>query len=157
MNTIVISNNRNTTYCTIKFPNEELKYKFLRKIYLNNSEITVDAEQEQLEEIVQRVLYVNLHNTYISLGVSKRTLNEILKTHRDTEELRGAVELVVELDNLPLVYKQDDCAKLYNLKVSPKNVLFIDKNSIDEEDIEEMKRLAFATKLERTAREMFED
>lgn len=156
MNSIVISNERNATYETITFPNEQIKHRFLQKIYLNNSEIPVNTTREQLEQITQRVLCVNTYETYISLSVSKRSLSAIIETY-NPKDFNGFVELIVELDNIPLVFKRSDYAKLYNIKVSEKNVLFIHQNTIDEDDIEELRRRAFAYKLERTAREMFED
>ena len=51
MNCITITKDSNAVYETITFPNEELKYKFLKKIYFNNSEIPVDVSNEQLEII----------------------------------------------------------------------------------------------------------
>lgn len=156
MNYITITNNHNGTYETITFPNEKLKSKFLKKIYFNNSEIPCDTSEEQLEQIAQHVLYVSIYNTYITLGVSKRTLSAIIETY-NPKDFNGAVELVVELDNIPLIFKRSDYAKIYNIKVSPQNMLFLDKNSIDEEDIEEMKRLAFEHKVDAVARKMFED
>ena len=157
MNCIAITKDCNATYETITFPNEELKYKFLKKIYFNNSEIPVDVSNEQLERITQRVLYVTLNNTYISLGVSKRSLKEVFGTYKNEENPRGAVELNVELDNIPLIFKRDDYAKIYNIKVDAQNVRMITTNTLDDDDIEELKRLAFASKLERIAQEMFED
>lgn len=156
MNCVTIEYNRNATYYTITFPNEKLKSKFLKKIYFNNSEIPTDTTDEQLEQITQRILCVNIHTTYVSLGVSKRTLSAIIEAY-NPKDFNGIVELIVELDNIPLIYKQKDCAKLYNIKVNTQNVLFIDENAIGEEDIEEMKRLAFAHKVDAVAREMFED
>lgn len=157
MNCVIISNNRNATYETITFPNEELKYKFLKKIYFNNPEIPVDASTEQLERITQRVLHVTTNNTYISLGVSKRSLKEVFGAYKNEENPIGAVELNVELDNIPLIFKRDDYAKIYNIKVDAQNVRLVTSNTLDDDDIEELKRLAFAYKLERIAREMFED
>lgn len=156
MNCITITNERNATYETIEFPNEKLKDKFLKKIYLNNSEIPVNTSAEQLEQITKRVLYVGVSNTYITLGVSKRSLSAIIEAY-NPRDFNGTVELIVELDNIPLIFRRSDYAKIYNIKVSPQNVLFLDKNSIDEEDIEEMRRCAFAHKVEAVAREMFED
>ena len=157
MNYITITKDCNATYETITFPNEELKYKFLEKIYFNNSEIPVDVSNEQLERITQRVLYVTLNNTYVSLGVSKRSLKEVFGAYKNEENPIGAVELNVELDNIPLIFKTDDYAKIYNIKVDAQNVRLITSNTLDDDDIEELKRLAFAYKLERIAREMFED
>lgn len=157
MKSIVITRERNATYETITFPNKELKFKFLKKIYFNNPEIPVDTTTEQLEKIAKQVLYVNTFNTFIKLGMSKRTLDEILETHKDKEELYGAIELIVELDNIPLIFKRIDYAKIYNIKIGNQNVVILDENDIDEEDIEEMKRRAFATKLDAIAKEMFKD
>lgn len=158
MKSIVLTHDRNAIYETIVFPNEELKHKFLQKIYFNNSKMPVTTTYEQLEKIVQRVLYVNTYNTYITLGVSKRAFDEILRTNKEEEEHYGVVEVNVELDNIPLIFKRIDFAKIYNIKVNSQNVLTLDsENDIDEEDIEEMKQRAFATKLERIAEEMFED
>lgn len=158
MKSIVITRERNAVYETIMFPNEELKRKFLQKIYFNNSKMPVNTTNEQLEKIVQRVLYVNTNNTYITLGVSKRAFVEILEMNTDKDERYGVVELNVELDNIPLIFKRIDYAKLYNIKVGPQNVLMLTvDNDIDEEDIEEMKQRAFATKLDAIAKEMFKD
>lgn len=158
MKSIILTRDRNAVYETITFPDKELKRKFLKKIYLNNPEIPVDTTDEQLEKIAQRVLYVSTHNTYIALGVSKRTLDEILETNKDKEELYGGIELIVELDNIPLIFKRTDYAKIYNIKIGPQNVVMLDtSNDIDEEDIEEMKRCAFATKIEAVTKEMFKD
>lgn len=157
MNYITITKDNNAVYETITFPNEELKYKFLKKIYFNNAEIPVDVSNEQLERITQRVLYVTTNNTYISLGVSKRSLKEVFGAYKNEENPIGAVELNVELDNIPLVYKRDDYAKIYNIKVDAQNVRLITSNTLDDDDIEELKRCAFAHKLERIAEEMFED
>lgn len=157
MNYITITKDRNAVYETITFPNEDLKRKFLQKIYVNNSEIPVVAPSEQLERITQRVLYVTANNTYISLGVSKRSLKEIFGTYKNTENPLGSVELHVELDNIPLIYKRDDYAKIYNIKVNAQNMRFVTSNTLEDADIEELKRLAFAHKLENIAREMFED
>lgn len=157
MNCITITKGRNATYETITFPNEKLKYKFLKKIYFNNSEIPVDVSNEQLERITQRVLYVTRNNTYISLGVSKRSLKEVFGAYKNEENPLGAVELNVELDNIPLIFKRDDYAVIYNIKVDAQNMRFITSNTLDDDDIEELKRLAFAHKVEAVAREMFED
>lgn len=157
MNYITITHDRNAVYETITFPNEELKYKFLKKIYFNNSEIPVDVSYEQLEKITQRVLHVTLNNTYISLGVSKRSLKEVFDAYKNEENPIGAVELSVELDNIPLIFKTDDYAKIYNIKIDAQNVRLITANTLDDDDIGELKRLALATKLERIAQEMFED
>lgn len=157
MNCVIISNNRNATYETITFPNKELKHKFLQKIYFNNSEIPPNVSNEQLERITQRVLCVTPYNTYISLVVSKRSLKEILGTYKFEENPLGSVELNVELDNIPLIYKRDDYAKIYNIKVNAQNMRFVTSNTLDDDDIEELKRLAFAYKLEHIAQEMFED
>lgn len=157
MNYIVITHDRNAVYETITFPNEKLKDKFLRKIYFNNSEIPVNASNEQLERITQRVLHVTPNNTYISLGVSKRSLKEVFGTYKNEENPLGAVELIVELDNIPLIFKRDDYAKIYNIKVDAQNMRFVTSNTLDDDDIEELKRCAFAYKLERIAEEMFED
>lgn len=157
MNYIAITRDSNAVYETITFPNEELKYKFLQKIYYNNAEIPVDVSNEQLERITQRVLHVTTNNTYISLGVSKRSLKEVFGAYKNEENPIGAVELHVELDNIPLIFKRDDYAKIYNIKVDAQNVRMITTNTLDDDDIEELKRLAFATKLERIAQEMFED
>lgn len=157
MKSIVLTRDRNAIYETITFPNEELKRKFLKKIYFNNSKMPVNTTNEQLEKIVQRVLYVNTYNTYITLGVSKRAFDEIFETNKDKDERYGIVELNVELDNIPLIFKRIDFAKIYNIKVGPQNVVTLTENDIDEEDIEEMKRRAFATKLEAVANAMFED
>lgn len=157
MNYITITKDSNATYETITFPNAELKDKFLKKIYFNNSEIPVGVSNEQLERITQRVLHVTTNNTYISLGVSKRSLKEVFGTYKNEEDPRGAVELNVELDNIPLIFKRDDYAKIYNIKVDAQNVRMITTNTLDDDDIEELKRLAFASKLERIAQEMFED
>lgn len=157
MNYIVITHSRNATYETITFPNEKLKDIFLKKIYFNNSEIPPDASLEQLERIAQRVLHVTANNTYISLGVSKRSLKEVFGTYKNEENPLGAVELNVELDNIPLIFKRDDYAKIYNIKVNAQNVRFVTSNTLDDDDIEELKRCAFAYKLERIAEEMFED
>lgn len=157
MNYITITKDRNATYETITFPNEDLKYKFLKKIYYNNSEIPVDVSNEQLEKITQRVLYVTLNNTYISLGVSKRSLKEVFGAYKNEENPIGAVELNVELDNIPLIFKRDDYAKIYNIKVDAQNMRFVTSNTLDDDDIEELKRLAFAHKIESIAEEMLED
>lgn len=157
MNCITITKDSNAVYETITFPNEELKYKFLKKIYFNNSEIPIDVSNEQLERITQRVLYVTRNNTYISLGVSKRSLKEVFGAYKNEENPIGAVELNVELDNIPLIFKRDDYAKIYNIKVDAQNVRMITSNTLDDDDIEELKRCAFAYKLERIAQEMFED
>lgn len=157
MKSIVLTHDRNAIYETITFPNEELKRKFLEKIYFNNSKMPVNTTNEQLEKIVKRVLYVNTYNTYITLGVSKRAFDEILGTNKEEKEHYGVVELNVELDNIPLIFKRVDFAKIYNIKVGPQNVITLDENDIDEEDIEKMKRRVFATKLDAIAKEMFED
>lgn len=158
MKSIVITRERNATYETITFPDKELKCKFLKKIYLNNHQIPVDTTPEQLEEIAKHVLYVDTYNTYITLGMSKKTLDEILETHKAKEKLYGADKLIVELDNIPLIFKRDDYATIYNIKVDSQNVLTLTiDNDIDEEDIEEMKRHAFATKLDAIAKEVFKD
>lgn len=117
----------------------------------------VNTTYEQIEKIVQRVLYVNTYNTYITLGVSKRAFDEILEINKEEEEHYGVVELNVKLDNIPLIFKRCDYAKIYNIKIGPQNVIALDENDIDEEDIEEMKRRAFATKLGAIAKEIFED
>lgn len=157
MKSIILTRDRNAIYETITFPNEELKRKFLKKIYYNNSKMPVNTTNEQLEKIVQRVLYVNTYNTYITLGVSKRAFDEILGINTDKDERYGVVELNVELDNIPLIFKRVDYAKIYNIKIGPQNVITLDENIFDDEDIEKMKRRVFATKLERIAEEMFED
>ena len=157
MNYITITKDCNATYETITFPNEELKYKFLKKIYFNNSEIPVDVSNEQLERITQRVLYVTRNNTYVSLGVSKRSLKEVFGAYKNEENPIGAVELNVELDNIPLIFKRDDYAVIYNIKVDAQNMRFVTSNTLDDDDIEELKRCTFAYKLERIAQEMFED
>lgn len=156
MNSVIISNERNATYETIEFPNEKLKSKFLQKIYFNNSEIPVNTSEEQLEQITKRVLYVGVYNTYITLGMSKRSLSAIIEAY-NPKDFNGTVELIVELDNIPLIFKRDDYAKIYNIKVDAQNMRFITSNTLDDDDIEELKRLAFAHKLEAIAREMFED
>lgn len=157
MNYITITHDRNAVYETITFPSEDLKYKFLMKIYYNNAEIPADASLEQLERITQRVLHVTTNNTYIALEVSKRSLKEVFGTYKYEENPIGAVELNVELDNIPLVFKRDDYAKIYNIKVDAQNMRFVTSNTLDDDDIEELKRLAFAHKLETITREMFED
>lgn len=157
MNYITITKDRNAVYETITFPNEDLKRKFLQKIYVNNSEIPCVVPPGQLERITQRVLYVTANNTYIALGVSKRSLKEIFGTYKNTENPLGNAELIVELDNIPLIYKRDDYAKIYNIKVDAKSMRFVTSNTLEDADIEELKRLAFAHKLENIAREMFED
>lgn len=157
MKSIVITRERNAIYETIGFPNEELKHRFLQKIYFNNAKMPINTTNEQLEKIVQRVLYVHTYNTYITLGVSKRAFDEIFEMNTDKDERYGVVELNVELDNLPLIFKRVDYAKIYNIKIGPQNVIMLDENDIDEEDIEEMKRRAFATKVDAIAKEMFKD
>lgn len=158
MNCVIITHERNATYETFTFPNKGLKSKFLLKIYFNNSEVPISVSNEQLEKILQRVLYVSTYNTYISLGVSKCALDEIFETKKDKKDLNGAVELIVELDDIPLIYQRADYAKIYNIRLGPKDVFMLDsENDIDEEDIEEMKRRAFATKIEAVANEIFKD
>ena len=102
---------------------------------------------------MNRVLYVDLYNTYIKLGISDRALYEILEKEGEPDRL-GVTELIVELDNIPLVYKRDDYAKIYDIS---DNVITLDMDDIDEEDIEEMKRLAFASKVDAVANERFKD
>lgn len=153
---VLITRKYLATYETITFLDEESKRRFLKKIYFDNKSIPMDITDEQLEKIVNRVLYVDLHNTYVKLGISDRALYEILEKEGEPDRL-GVTELIVELDNIPLVYKHKDYAKIYNIKLSPQNVVMLDFNDIDEEDIEEMKRLAFATKVDRVVREIFKD
>lgn len=153
---ILITREYLATYETITFLDEESKSRFLKKIYFDNKSIPMDATNEQLEKLMNRVLYVDLHNTYIKLGISDRALYEILEKEGEPDRL-GVTELIVELDNIPLVYKDKDYAKIYNIKLSPQNVVMLDFNDIDEEDIEEMKRLAFASKVDAVMREVFKD
>lgn len=153
---VLITREYLATYETITFLDEESKHRFLKKIYFDNKAIPMYVTNEQLEKIVNRVLYVDLHKTYIKLGISDRALYEILEKEGELDRL-GVTELIVELDNIPLVYKHKDYAKIYNIKINKENVVMLDFNDIDEEDIEEMKRLAFATKVDRVAREIFKD
>lgn len=152
---ILITREYLATYETITFLDNESKRRFLSKIYNNNTAIPTNTDTDQLEKIVNRVLYVDLHNTYIGLGVSNLALYEILH-NEDEEPDRGVTELIVELDGIPLVYKHKDFAKIYNIKLGQDTVV-LDFNDIDEEDIEEMKRLAFATKVDAVMREIFKD
>ena len=153
---ILITREYLATYETITFLDEESKSRFLKKIYFDNKSIPMDATNEQLEKLMNRVLYVDLHNTYIKLGISDRALYEILEKEGEPDRL-GVTELIVELDNIPLVYKDKDYAKIYNIKIGPQNVVMLNFSDIDEEDIEEMKRLAFATKVDAVMREIFKD
>ena len=153
---ILITREYLATYETITFLDEESKSRFLKKIYFDNKAVPTDATNEQLEKLMNRVLYVDLHNTYIKLGISDRALYEILEKEGEPDRL-GVTELIVELDNIPLVYKHKDYAKIYNIKLGPQNVVMLDFNDIDEEDIEEMKRLAFASKVDAVMREIFKD
>ena len=153
---VLITREYLATYETITFLDEESKSRFLKKIYFDNKSIPMDSTNEQLEKLMNRVLYVDLHNTYIKLGISDRALYEILEKEGEPDRL-GVTELIVELDNIPLVYKDKDYAKIYNIKLGPQNVVTLDLNDIDEEDIEEMKRRAFASKVDAVMREIFKD
>ena len=153
---VLITREYLATYETITFLDEESKSRFLKKIYFDNKSIPMDSTNEQLEKLMNRVLYVDLHNTYIKLGISDRALYEILEKEGEPDRL-GVTELIVELDNIPLVYKDKDYAKIYNIKLGPQNVVTLDLNDIDEEDIEEMKRRAFASKVDAVANERFKD
>lgn len=150
---ILITRDRNSNYEKFTFFDEGTKSRFLKKMYFNNDDIPVDTKDEQLEKIVERVLYVHTRNTYIELEVSNLALREIFEKD-DEKPNRGSTSLIVELDGIPLVYKRDDYAKIYDIT---SNVITLNIKDIDEEDIEEMKRSAFASKVDAVANERFKD
>lgn len=150
---ILITRDRNSTYEKFTAFDKGSMGRFLMKMYFNNDAIPVGTTKEQLEKIVERVLCVRTRNTYIELEVSKRSLSAIIESY-NPKDLNGTVDLIVELDNIPLVYKRDDYAKIYDIS---DNVITLDMDDIDEEDIEEMKRLAFAAKVDAVANERFKD
>ena len=150
---ILITRDRNSTYEKFTAFDKGSMGRFLTKMYFNNDAIPIGTSKEQLEQIVERVLCIRTRNTYIELEVSNTSMNEILGKVSEEPE-RGTTTLIVELDNIPLVYKRDDYAKIYDIS---DNVITLDMDSIDEEDIEEMKRLAFAAKVDAVANERFKD
>lgn len=150
---ILITRDRNSIYEKFTAFDKGAMDRFLTKMYFNNDAIPVGTTREQLEKIVERVLCVRTQNTYIKLEVSKRSLSAIIESY-NPKDLNGTVDLIVELDNIPLVYKRDDYAMIYDIT---SNVIKLDFNDIDEEDIEEMKRRAFASKVDAVANERFKD
>lgn len=150
---ILITRDRNSTYEKFTALDKGAMGRFLTKMYFNNDAIPVGTTREQLEKIVERVLCIRTRNTYIELEVSNVSLNEILGKVSEKHE-RGTTTLIVELDGIPLVYKRSDYAMIYDIT---SNVVKLDMDDIDEEDIEEMKRRTFATKVEAVVREMFRD
>lgn len=150
---ILITRDRNSNYEKFTFFDEGTKSRFLMKMYFNNDDIPVGTKGEQLEKIVERVLCVRTRNTYIELEVSNLALREIFEKDDEKSE-RGTTMLIVELDGIPLVYKRDDYAMIYDIT---SNAIKLDMDDIDEEDIKEMKRSAFASKVEAVANERFKD
>ena len=150
---ILITRDRNSIYEKFTAFDKGSMGRFLMKMYFNNDAIPVGTSKEQLEKIVERVICIRTRNTYIELEVSNVSLNKILGKESEESE-RGTTTLIVELDNIPLVYKRDDYAKIYDIS---DNVITLDMDDIDEEDIEEMKRLAFASKVDAVANERFKD
>ena len=150
---ILITRDRNSIYEKFTALDKSSMGRFLTKMYFNNDAIPIGTTREQLEQIVERVLCIRTRNTYIELEVSNLALREIFEKEDEKSE-RGTTTLIVELDNIPLVYKRDDYAMIYDIT---SNVIKLDMDDIDEEDIEEMKRLAFATKVDAVANERFKD
>lgn len=150
---ILITRDRNSTYEKFTAFDKGSMGRFLTKMYFNNDAIPVGTTKEQLEKIVERVICIRPRNTYIELEVSNLALREIFEKEDERSD-RGTTTLIVELDNIPLVYKRDDCAVIYNIT---SNVIKLNMDDVDEEDIEEMKRLAFASKVDRVVREIFKD
>lgn len=150
---ILITRDRNSIYEKFTALDKPTMGRFLTKMYFNNDAIPIGTTREQLEKIIERVLCIRTRNTYIELEVSNLALREIFEKEDEKSE-RGTTTLIVELDNIPLVYKRDDYAMIYDIT---SNVIKLDMDSIDEEDIEEMKRSAFATKVDAVANELFKD
>lgn len=100
---------------TIKFLDADSKYKFLHRMYLDNDDIPVEAESDDLVELLDNIVGVNVNKTYVKLYISPMTYNRLFK--RDATK---QIQIIIGLYDIPFMYRKEDFAELRNITLNLK-------------------------------------
>lgn len=100
---------------TIKFLDDDSKYKFLHRMYLDNDDIPVQAETDDLKELLDNIVGVSVNKTYVKLYISPMTYNRLF--NRDATK---QIQIIIELYDIPFMYRKDDFAELRNITLNLK-------------------------------------
>lgn len=100
---------------TIKFLDNDSKWKFLHRMYLDNDDIPVQAESDDLVELLDNIVAVTVYKTYVKLYISPMKYNQIFK--RDATK---RIQIIIELYDIPFMYRKDDFAELRNITLNLK-------------------------------------
>lgn len=112
---IIIRAHSCTLEHTIKFLDNDSKWKFLHRMYLDNDDIPVQAESDDLEELLDNIVGVSVNKTYVKLYISPLKYNQIFK--RDATK---QIQIIIELYDIPFMYRKDDFAELRNITLNLK-------------------------------------
>lgn len=110
---IIIRGYSNTNEHTVTFLDDDSKYWFLRRMYMHNDDIPAQAENVDLEKLLDNIIDVNVNKTYVKLYIRPLTYNRIFK--RNAEK---PIQIIIELYDIPFLYRKDDFAELRNIKLS---------------------------------------
>lgn len=98
---------------TIKFLDDDSKYFFLRRMFLDNDNIPAQANNDDLEKLLDNIIGVSVNKTYVKLYINPTTYSNLF--NRNAEK---RVQVIIELYDIPFMYRKDDFAELRNIKLS---------------------------------------
>lgn len=110
---IIIRGYSNTNEHTITFLDDNSKHRFLRRMFLDNDNIPAQANNEDLEKLLDNIVAVTVNKTYVKLYISPTTYNQLFNRNESKQ-----IQVIIELYDIPLMYRKEDFAELRNIKLS---------------------------------------
>lgn len=110
---IIIREYSNTNEHTVTFLDDDSKHRFLRRMYLDNDDIPVTADNEDLEKLLENIINVVVFKTYVKLYINPQIYNKLF--NRNVEK---KVQVIIELYDIPFMYRKEAFAELRNIELS---------------------------------------
>lgn len=110
---IIIRGYSNTNEHTVTFLDDDSKHRFLRRMYLDNDNMPVQADNDNLEKLLDNIIGVTVNKTYVKLYINPTTYSQLF--NRNAEK---RIPVVIELYDIPFMYRKEDFAELRNIKLN---------------------------------------
>lgn len=110
---IIIRGYSNTNEHTVTFLDDNSKHWFLRRMYLDNDDIPVTADNEDLEKLLDNIVAVSILKTYVKLYINPKKYNQLFNRNAEKQ-----IQIIIELYDIPFLYRKEDFAELRNIKLS---------------------------------------